>query len=97
MVRLHATSALGKMKNPGFCSTFLEFLLEDDESLALEAIRHLGKFPRYSRYRVFERLGQLSVKKRSLIFSRLDKTPLDFSTEKRLLREEEVIAAQVAL
>jgi hypothetical protein len=96
-VGIHAAASLGKMKNPEFCPPFLELLLDETEGVALEAIRHLGKFPRYSRYLLFERIGALNATQRSLIFSRLDKTPLDFSTERGLLREEELIAAQVAL
>ncbi|MGH7830450.1 MAG: HEAT repeat domain-containing protein, partial [Candidatus Binatia bacterium] len=81
----HACVALARMKNPKFCGPFLELLLGSDEALAVETARRLADIPYVSRLTLFERVPSLSPEKKSLLFKRLDQTPLDFSQEKALV------------
>ena len=90
-------TALAKMKIPQYSEAFISLLLNEDKDLALESIRQLSRFRKYSRRLVFEKISRRSPVEQEKILSRMNETPLDFSKEKELLAARRVVAGPLPL
>jgi HEAT repeat protein len=83
--RQNVITALAKMRIPGYPEEFVQMLLDPDDEVALGSVRRLGRFSKYSRWRIFEIVSHRPAFERRKIIQRLEQTPLDFSEEKELL------------
>lgn len=91
--RQQVLAALAKMAIPQYVEMFVETILEEDESLALDSLRSLSRFPRYSRWMVFEITSKLNPASQEKIIARMDQTPMDFSQERELLTTRRFLAS----
>jgi HEAT repeat protein len=84
-IREFSCAALARMRDPRFVVPYLELLLQEPEKRAVGIARHIGFFPRYSRWVFFEEVSKLPQDQIEFLFGRLEQTPLDFSEEKEIL------------
>lgn len=80
-----AIVALARFKKLNFAEKLIEFILDEDEKFSLEIIFNLRKFPRESRFYLFEEISKLDQEKQKEIYSRLDHSSIDFSLEKSMI------------
>jgi|GEM_PF-1812902 len=86
-------AALAKMSIPKYCENFASLLLDPEEELAMEAVQRLGRFPKHSRWLVFEKISQFQTQDLQTAVHRLDQSPLDFSEELELFSSSNRITA----